>query len=172
MIVSQRFAMYGENVFWIEGEPRARLAVVLMPRPEDWLELDVRSYSDSGIETLVSLLEPREAALLGISLEEKLARRVGMEFINHPIPDVHVPSDTAGFRAFVSGLADLLRAGRSIGVHCRGSIGRSTVTAACTLIHLGWKPDAAIAAIRKARGCDVPDTEEQRKWIMNYKAEP
>jgi protein-tyrosine phosphatase len=164
--------MYGDSVFWIEGERRARLAVVLMPRPEDWLEGDLRYYSSSGINTLVSLLEPREAAMLGINLEATLAQATGMEFLNYPIPDVHVPADTASFRAFVSGLADRLHAGRSVGVHCRGSIGRSTVTAACTLIHLGWKPDAAIAAIRKARGCDVPDTEEQRKWIMNYKAEP
>jgi protein-tyrosine phosphatase len=164
--------MYGQNVFWIDGEPRVRLAVVLRPRPEDWLEEDLRRYSDSGIQTLVSLLEPREAAWLGLSLEETLAYQVGMEFLNYPIPDVHVPDSTARFRAFVSGLADGLRADRSVGVHCRGSVGRSTVTAACTLIHLGWKADAAIEAIQRARGCDVPDTEEQRKWILNYKAEP
>jgi protein-tyrosine phosphatase len=164
--------MYGENVFWIDGEPRARLAVVLRPRPEDWLEDDLRYFLNSGIETLVSLLEPSEAVWLGLSLEETLAYQVGMEFLNYPIPDVHVPGKTASFRAFVSGLADRLRAGRSVGVHCRGSIGRSTVTAACTLIHLGWKPAAAIKAICEARGCDVPDTEEQREWILNYEAEP
>ncbi len=164
--------MFGQSVFWIEGEPRARLAVVLRPSPEDWLEDDLRRYANSGIETLVSLLEPREAALLGLCLEETLAYQVGMEFLNYPIPDVHVPENTASFRAFVSGLADRLRARRSVGVHCRGSIGRSTVTAACTLIHLGWKPDVAIEAIQQARGCDVPDTQEQYEWILNYEAEP
>lgn len=164
--------MYGENVFWIEGEPRARLAVVLRPRPEDWLEDDLRRYATSGIETLVSLLETREAAWLGLSLEQTLAYQLSMEFLNYPIPDVHVPENTASFRTFVSGLADRLRAGRSVGVHCRGSIGRSTVTAACALIHLGWTPEAAIEAIREARGFEVPDTEEQRQWILNYKAEP
>jgi len=164
--------MFGQNIFWIEGEPGARLAVVLRPRPEDWLEEDLRRYSQNGIEAIVSLLEPREAAWLGLGLEETLAYQVGMEFLNYPIPDVHVPGDTASFRGFVSGIADRLVAGRSIGVHCRGSIGRSTVTAACALIHIGWKPGAAIEAIRKARGCDVPDTEEQRNWIMKYRAEP
>jgi protein-tyrosine phosphatase len=163
--------MFGADVFWIEGEPRARLGVVLRPRPEDWLEDDLRRYSQSGIDTLVSLLEPDEAVWLGLGLEQTLACRVGMEFLNYPIPDVHVPENTASFRAFVSGLADRLRAGRSVGVHCRGSIGRSTVTAACTLIHLGWTPEVAIEAIRKARGCEVPDTEEQHEWILNYKAE-
>jgi protein-tyrosine phosphatase len=164
--------MPGRGVFWIEGEPRAKLAVVLRPRPEDWLEDDLKNYADSGVDTLVSLLEPVEAAWLGLSREETLSRLVDIEFLNYPIPDVHVPESTAKFRAFVSGLADRLRAGRSVGVHCRGSIGRSTVTAACTLIHMGWKPDAAIEAIRRARGCDVPDTDEQHEWILNYKAEP
>jgi protein-tyrosine phosphatase len=164
--------MFGANVFWIQGEPHANLAVVMMPRPEDWLEEDLRRYAQSGIGLIVSLLEPREAAWLGVGNEETMAYQVGIEFLNYPIPDVHVPSDLASFRAFVSELADRLRAGRSIGVHCRGSIGRSTVTAACTLIHLGWEPGAAIEAIRQARGCDVPDTVEQRKWIMNYEAEP
>jgi protein-tyrosine phosphatase len=59
-----------------------------------------------------------------------------------------------------------------MGVHCRGSIGRATVTAACTLIHLGWTPQAALSAIQAARGCAVPDTQEQEDWILRYKAKP
>jgi hypothetical protein len=57
-------------------------------------------------------------------------------------------------------------------MHCRGSIGRAPVTAACTLVHLGWTPADALKAIEKARGCSLPDTEEQRRWILSYKAEP
>ncbi len=45
-------------------------------------------------------------------------------------------------------------------------------TAACTLIHLGWKAKDALAAIQAARGCVVPDTEEQMRWILKYKAQP
>jgi len=164
--------MYGENVFWIEGEPRARLAVVLRPRPGGGLIDDLRRYRKCGIEALVSLLEPGEAEWLGLKFEERVACEMGMEFFNYPIPDVHVPADAASFRAFVSGLADRLRGGMCIGVHCQGSIGRSTVTAACTLIHLGWTPEAALEAIRNARGFEVPDTDEQRQWILSYEAQP
>jgi hypothetical protein len=32
--------------------------------------------------------------------------------------------------------------------------------AACALIHLGWTPKAAMAAITVARGMAVPDTQE------------
>jgi protein-tyrosine phosphatase len=164
--------MFGADVFWIEDEPRARLAVVLRPRPEDWLEDDLVRYRSGGIDILVSLLEPREAEWLGLSFEETLAREAGMEFLNYPIRDGRVPIDVADFRTFVSGLAHRLRIGNGVGVHCQGSIGRSTVTAAWTLIHLGWKPDAAIEAIHQARGCDVPDTREQYQWILNYEAQP
>ena len=104
--------------------------------------------------------------------EGPLAEEAGMHFLSYPILDVHVPANVPTFRAFVAGLADRLRAGERIGVHCRGSIGRSTVTAACTLIHLGWKAKEALRAIQDARGCMVPDTEEQLRWILNYKAQP
>lgn len=164
--------MFGQDVFWIQGEPRVNLAVVIMPRPEDWLEEDLRSYAQIGIGLVVSLLEPREAAWLGVGDEETLAYQVGMEFLNYPIPDGHVPNDIVGFRAFVSELAERLRAGRSIGVHCRGSIGRSTIAAACALIHLGWPARNALAVIEAARGCPVPNTLPQERWILQYKVVP
>ena len=126
----------------------------------------------NGVETLISLLETKEAALLGLAKEGPLAREAGMQFLSYPIRDVHVPANIASFRSFVTGLADRLRAGERIGMHCRGSIGRSPLTAACTLIHLGWKATDALAAIEAARGCMIPDTEEQLHWILDYKAQP
>jgi len=97
---------------------------------------------------------------------------LGMHFLSFPIQDVHVPASVHAFREFVLGLADRLRAGERIGVHCRGSIGRAPLTAACTLMHLGWKAEDALAAIETARGCVVPDTTQQLRWILNYKVQP
>ena len=145
---------------------------MLRPRGDDWLKDELLQMKQSGIDTLVSLLEPEEAVWLGLGQEGPLAEAAGMRFLSYPIPDVHVPVDTRSFRVFAAGLADRLRAGERIGVHCRGSIGRSTVTAACTLIHLDWNATDALTAIQAARGCVVPDTEEQLHWILNYKAQP
>ena len=161
-----------DNVLWIEGIPAVGLAIVLRPRGEDWLREDLGYIKRCGVETLVSLLDPNEARWLGLEREGPLAEEVGIEFLSYPILDVHVPDDERTFRTFVKGLAQRLHAGERIGVHCRGSIGRATVTAACTLIHLGWAAKDALAAIQKARGCLVPDTTEQRRWILNYKAQP
>ena len=160
------------DVFWIKCNPPAPLAIVLCPRGGSGLEDQLMEMKQGGIETLVSLLKKDEALMLGVAEEGRLAEKIGLRFLSHPIPDVHVPPDTAAFREFVAGLADRLRAGEHIGVHCRGSIGRATVTAACTLIHLGWTARVALAAIQAARGCEVPDTEEQEDWILHYKALP
>jgi protein-tyrosine phosphatase len=161
-----------DNVLWIEGSEPVGLAIVLRPRGDDGLKDDLAGIKQSGVETLVSLLEPNEAFWLGLQNEGPLAEGAGMRFLSYPILDVHVPDDVSTFRDFVAQLADRLLSGDRIGVHCRGSIGRSTVTAACTLIHLGWKAKDALAAIQAARGCPVPDTDEQRRWILKYKAQP
>jgi protein-tyrosine phosphatase len=160
------------DIFWIKGNPPAPLAIVLRPRGDEWLEDELLRMKQGGIQTLVSLLEQDEAMLLGLADEHPIADHVGLDFLSYPIPDTEIPSNIAAFQSFVAGLAKRLRAGEKIGVHCRGSIGRATVTAACTLIHLGWSPRAALAAIQAARGCMVPDTQEQEDWILHFKARP
>jgi protein-tyrosine phosphatase len=160
-----------KDVFWIEGNLPARLAIVLCPHGDGWLKDTLLHIRRSGVETLVSLLEKKEAAMLGLAKEGALAREAGMQFLSYPIPDVHVPRNVSTFRSFVTGVADRLRAGERIGMHCRGSIGRAPLTAACTLIHLGWKATDALEAIQAARGCMIPDTNEQLHWILDYKAQ-
>jgi protein-tyrosine phosphatase len=161
-----------DEVLWVEGDPAVKLAIVLKPRGEDWLKDDLARIKRSGVDTLVSLLEPDEAGWLGLGDESQTAEEVGLKFLSYPIRDVHVPADIKSFRAFVATLAERLRAGERIGLHCRGSIGRAPTTAACTLIQLGWKAKDALAAIQAARGFPIPDTEEQLRWILNYKAQP
>jgi protein-tyrosine phosphatase len=160
------------GIFWIEGNPALSLAIVLCPSGGHGLRSELQTMRRSGVDTLVSMLETQEADWLGLADEGPLAEQLGLEFISHPIPDHHIPPDTHAFSAFVTGLARRLRAGERIGVHCWGSIGRATVTAACTLVHLGWKPDTALAAVEAARGCPVPDTHEQERWILAYEAAP
>jgi protein-tyrosine phosphatase len=160
------------GIFWIKGRPRVPLAIVIRPRGDDLLEDELLRIKESGIETLVSMMEDWEADSLGLADEGPLALEIGLKFLTFPIPDTRVPLDAAAFRSFVAGLAGRLRDGEHIGIHCRGSIGRSTVAAACALMHLGWPADEALEAIEDARGCTVPDTQEQEDWILNYKTRP
>ena len=160
------------NIHWIEGNPPPGVAIVIRPQGDDRLEYELREIRDRGIDTIVSLLEPFEADFLGLANERGAAERVGLKFLSYPIRDGSVPRDVAGFRSFVREIADRLAAGERIGVHCRGCIGRATITAACALIHQGWKARDALEAIAEARGFAVPDTLEQEDWILIYKAEP
>lgn len=161
-----------KDIFWIKGNPPVKLAIVLRPQGDDRLEEELLRLKRSGIQTLVSLLERWEAGSLGLTNEGPAAVHVGLSILSYPFPYTHVPLDTDSFRNFVAGLADRLRSGESVGIHCRGSVGRSAIVAACTLIHLGWQPVAALKAIEAARGEPVPDTQEQADWILSYTAEP
>jgi len=160
------------EVMWINGAASPHLAIVLRPHGGVWLEDELRRIGQGGIQTIVSLLEPFEAELLDLGDEANAATSAGLQFLSFPIPDTQVPSDAAQFRRFIDGIAQRLASGERIGVHCRGSIGRATVTAACALIQLGWKPRTALEAIAQARGMQVPDTQEQEDWILRYRAEP
>ncbi len=148
------------------------LAIVTCPRGDHLLQAEIAQLKQGRIETIVSLLEKDEATWLGLEEEGRLATEAGIQFLFHQFPDANVPLDPLAFRVFVAGLASRLSAGEHIGIHCRGSIGRSTITAACALIHLGWPARKALAVIEEARGCPVPNTVQQEHWILQYKARP
>jgi protein-tyrosine phosphatase len=159
------------DVFWIDGRSTrvpGQLAIVMRPRGGDWLQADLLRFKQAGVQTLVSLLQYQESEELGLSRERMARERIGMKFLSYPIPDRETPPDRVSFDGFVSNLASRLQDGEWIGVHCRGSIGRSTIAAACALIKLGWSAKKALVAIQDARGCTVPDTDEQRLWILGY----
>jgi protein-tyrosine phosphatase len=159
-----------KDVFWIEGDASTALAIVVRPRGNDWLEDELIRMRKGGVQTLVSMLEDEEAESLGLTEEKNVAEQLGLGFISFPIADRTTPTDVPCFREFIAGAAARLRADERIGIHCRGSIGRASIAAACMLIHLGWNRETALAAIEAARGCAIPDTEEQRAWILWYEA--
>ena len=55
-----------------------------------------------------------------------------------------------------------MREGRAVAVHCRAGIGRSSMIVASALIRNGLSPESAFRAIEESRGCNVPDTPEQK----------
>ena len=157
------------EIYWLGTRPKVKMAVVSCPRGDDKLKSDLLELKNGGIETIVSLLEQDEAAWMGLSDEGPLAKHAGMNFISFPIPDANVPMEPQKFQSFVVELARRVLDGETIGVHCRGCIGRATLLTACTLIQMGFTAGTALAAIEAARGCAVPDTLEQERWILHYR---
>jgi protein-tyrosine phosphatase len=156
------------SVYWIRHHQKPHLAIVARPRGEDRLEKDLLALKSAGIDVLVSLLEPDESIYLGLYKESELAQRAGMAFISSSLPDHSIPTDRQSFCALVLRLTEAIRDGRHVGVHCQGSIGRSTLVTAAVLIQLGWNPKDALNVIEEARGYPVPDTEAQLQWILQY----
>jgi protein-tyrosine phosphatase len=159
-------------IFWVQDGQPPRVAIVPRPRGLDWLRDDLAALKAGGLDILVSFLPAYEAEELGLSEEAQIAAEAGLEFIAYPILDRTVPVDLPDFRTLVSRLAAEVRAGRRVGAHCRGSIGRSTVLIAALMIALGADAETALAQIERARGFQVPDTPEQRAWILAFQPNP
>ena len=53
-------------------------------------------------------------------------------------------------------------------VTCMGGLGRSGTVAACYLVAAGTSPDAAIAAVRSARGPCALETIAQEDFVVTF----
>src|SRR5580700_10472556 len=126
-----------KTVLWIEEANPSRLAIVLRPRGAEGLRADLELVREAGIDVLVSLLTADDNEDLGLTAEGKIAEQLGMKFISYPILDRCTPADLASFRELVADLRDQVRAGKRVGAHCRGCIGRATVLIASVMIALG-----------------------------------
>ncbi|MCP4614877.1 MAG: tyrosine protein phosphatase [Bradyrhizobium sp.] len=156
------------RLHWIDTQLTGRMAIAARPRADDWLEAEVDAWKHSGIDVIVSLLEHEEVLELGLRREAELCRANGIDFVSFPIRDRGVPDSRQEVSRIARVLASGLRDGRSVAIHCRAGIGRSSVVAACTLIFCGRKAEDALALIEASRGVSIPDTDEQRSWVLAF----
>lgn len=119
---------------------------------------------------LVSLLREDEQQELELEDEAAACSRCGIEFIPMPVPDLGAPIDGDAFIRAVHELADRVRAGASVAVHCRQSVGRSGMLAVSIAVALGLSLESAIEAVSRARGVTVPETREQIDWLRRNAA--
>jgi protein-tyrosine phosphatase len=150
--------------YWINPQ----LAIVPRPRGGDWLDDEMVALREAGIDVVVSMLEEDEAAELGLREEGTAAQRAGLVFVNFAIPDRSVPSDRRLFNGFLENLEGQIFQSKRVGVHCRACIGRASVTTASLLLRSGVSTADVWLQIATARGCWVPDTDEQREWVERH----
>jgi protein-tyrosine phosphatase len=155
------------DIYWIADVPGGRLAILGRPRAGDWLADEIADWKAAGLTDIVSLLEDHEIHELDLAREAELAGRAGLSFEQFSIPDRGVPASSEAAQTLWERLATKIRNGRSVGVHCRASIGRAGLIAVGVLLRLGVPESAAWQRASKARGRPVPDTDEQRLWVVN-----
>src|SRR6266516_434435 len=156
------------DLYWIDGPWKGRLAIAARPRGGDWLEDEVRSWRQGGIDVIVSLLTPDEVAEFDLGGEGQACRKHGVEFVSIPIPDRGVPSSRKTVLTLAHMLAGRLAAGKRVAVHCRQGIGRSALLAACLLVIAGEDPEMAFRRIQVVPACLVPDTTQQQEWVKTF----
>lgn len=144
------------------------LSVMARPRGGDWLPDEIHAWRDARVDVIVSLLTRDEQQELELFEEASLCQRCSLIYISYPIPDRGVPSQISDAKPVIEALARHVTAGRHVAIHCRMGIGRSAMIAAATLVALGETSEQAFAMIQEARGCEVPDTLEQRQWVERF----
>lgn len=148
-----------------------RLWTMAAPEGDDRLEEQIELLRDAGVTTLVSLLDEREAAGLGLADERVIAGRAGVRFVQLPTSDFGIPERSAALTV-ARRLRDELLAGKGVAIHCRAGIGRSSLLAAAVLRLEGVRPAQAWATIGRARGVRVPETQAQRDFLDDLDAAP
>jgi hypothetical protein len=124
----------------------------LDPASDTLVRDDLRRLRDDlGAEVLVTLLEELEMRRHGISSLLPAARRMRLESIWFPIPDVSIPASVDDTAVVVDQVLGHVSGGRTVVVHCLGGLGRSGTIAACCLTRLGREPREAIELVRAAR---------------------
>ena len=152
------------EIYWVTEN----LAIMPHPRGNDWLEDEIISYKNFGVDVVVSLLERSEDYDLDITKEDFWCQEKGVVFLNLPIADRSVPEYFEETSKFVKKLQGFIEENKKIAIHDRLGGGRSALIAACILVLQGFSVEDAFGKIAGARGCEVPDTEEQVNWVKTF----
>ena len=135
------------------------------------LAVDLDAVHAWGAAAIVTLIEPKELALLRVEgLGQEVLKR-GMMWFHLPIVDVSTPDENFERQWDVIGpqIRSLLRDGRDVMVHCRGGLGRAGTVGARLLVELGMEASKAIAQVRAVRPGAI-ETSAQERYVLGIGA--
>ena len=156
------------QLYSIQGFPAGQVSIMARPRGGDWLPDEIQAIRAADVDILVSLLTPDEVRELDLREEAECCRRQEVIYLSFPIPDRHTPPFSARTFTFLEQLYRQVAAGKHVAVHCRQGLGRATLMAASVLVLTGFSPDQAFERLSVVRGYPVPETEEQRAWVVAF----
>ena len=156
------------SLYTVEGLPNGQVSVMARPRGGEWLPDEMQALRAAGVAVLVSALTPAEEAELDLTEEATLCQQAGMTYISYAIQDMNVPPFTEQTFSLLRQLAATLSEGKHVVFHCRQGLGRSVLLAASVLVLTGVTPQRAFELLSRARGYSVPETAEQRAWVVAF----
>jgi protein-tyrosine phosphatase len=156
------------RLYSIRTLPSGQLSIMARPRGGDWLPDEITALCEVGVSVLVSLLTATEVSELDLEEEKAACHNQGITYLSLPIPDRSIPLFSAQTFTFLEQLKAYLTEGQHIVLHCRQGLGRAALMAASVLVLSGLSPDQAFEQLSTVRGYPVPETEEQRAWVMAF----
>ena len=134
------------------------------------LDLDVIARWNAAIVLTLITNEEMEELKVTCLKDGVIARRMAWRHL--PIIDGATPDEEFEWLWGEHGesIRSRLRAGANVLVHCKGGQGRAGMVAARLLIELGWKPNAAITAVRRVRAGAIE--KRQEPYVRRLKPVP
>ena len=105
----------------------------------------------SGLGLVVCLTPKPELAELSPDYHAALARgRLPFRWLHVPMRNFGLPEDPPAFRRDIGAIADTIREGKAVLLHCAAGLGRTGTAAACVLKALGLDAHEALQRVRDA----------------------
>lgn len=144
-----------------------RLWLYAMPaRNESWAEFESLAAA-AGLTRIVCLTPLREVAARSPAYLEAIEQdRLPCALEMLAMADYGLSDDALTFRRQILALAERLRSGESLLLHCAWGIGRTGTVAACLLKTLGLDTASALAAVRAAGS--NPESALQSGWVEAF----
>jgi ADP-ribosylglycohydrolase len=125
----------------------------------------------AGIECFVDLTKPTELLRYDTQLP------FYVEYVRKAIKDHGLPGSRAQMTEILDHIANSMRAGRPVYVHCRAGIGRTGTVVGCLLVERGLAGDGALDELnrlwqqcrRSKSWAVIPETDAQAAYIREWK---
>jgi len=160
------------RVDWVESEltGAGRLGITPCPGRRDRgrdLDTDLAQLRSQGATRLLCLLTDSELRWAGVPDLGSRAQAAGLTYHRVPVPDQDTP-DAADAIELVQWCREATARGEAVVVTSMGGLGRSGTVVACCLVAAGMSPEAAIAAVRTARGPRALETIAQENFVVTF----
>lgn len=156
------------TLYTVEGLPVGKISIMARPRGGDWLFDEARAMREAGVDVVVSCLTSKEERDLDLEDEAECCAQQEIAYFSFPIRDFSVPAFSVTTFSMLEQLHAYLCAGKHVALHCRQGFGRSPMVAASLLVLSDFSPDQAFELLSRARMYAVPETEEQREWVVRF----
>jgi protein tyrosine phosphatase len=115
------------------------------------------------ISSIVCLTSQTEIASKSPDYQVAMENTLKQAVHRFPIEEFSVPDDVPAFIAFVQSIAEEIKGGQRVLIHCAGGIGRTGVFSICLLVTLGVDIECALDRTRSAGA--YPESKAQMDFV-------